>query len=78
MAKKTGYILGAGYTLAAGRVYQVQNFTLQWQISWKKFPITLSENGLGLLGIGSIFKNKFPICESCKALKKLAAKKIRT
>ncbi len=28
-AKKMGYILGAGYTLGAERLYQVQIFTLQ-------------------------------------------------
>jgi hypothetical protein len=27
--KKTGYTLGVGYTLGAGRIYQVQIFTLQ-------------------------------------------------
>jgi hypothetical protein len=44
------------------------------QIPWKKFPIILSEKGLGLLGIGSMLKNNFNIGESRKALKKLAAK----
>jgi hypothetical protein len=42
----------------------------------KRFPITLSEKGLGLLGIGSMFKNKFAIGESRMGLKKSAAKKI--
>jgi hypothetical protein len=42
----------------------------------KKVPITLSEKGLGLLGIGSTFKNKFVIGESRKGFKKLAPKKI--
>ncbi len=37
--------------------------------------MTLSEKRLGLLGIGSKFKNKFGIGESRKGLKKLAAKK---
>jgi hypothetical protein len=42
----------------------------------KKVPITLSEKGLGLLGIASTFKNKFVIGESRKGFKKSAAKKI--
>jgi hypothetical protein len=56
--------------------YPSRIFTLQKQISWEKFPITLSEKWLGLLGIGSMFKTKFAIGESPKALKKLAAKKV--
>jgi hypothetical protein len=56
--------LGAGYNLGAGRVHQVKIFTLQQQISLKKFPITLSEKRLGLLGILSMSKNKFAIGES--------------
>jgi hypothetical protein len=37
--------------------------------------MTLSEKGLGLLGIGSVLKNKFAIGESRIGLKKSAAKK---
>jgi hypothetical protein len=42
----------------------------------KKFLITISEKGLGVLGIGSIFKNKFASGESCRTSKKSEAKKI--
>jgi hypothetical protein len=37
--------------------------------------MTLPEKGLGLLGIGSMFKNKFAIGESCIGLKKFSAEK---
>jgi hypothetical protein len=40
----------------------------------KKVPHNPTEKGLGLLGIGSMFKNKFAIGKSRKLLKKLAAK----
>ncbi len=55
--------------------YTKLNFYTWVVIILKKFSITLSEKRFGLLGIGSMFKNKFAIGKSCQALKKSMAKK---
>jgi hypothetical protein len=68
--------LGAGYTLGAGRVCEVEIFTLQYHFSFKKFPRTPSEKGLAVLGIGSLLINEIVIGENLQAFEKSAAEKI--
>jgi hypothetical protein len=74
--RKTGYILGAVYTLGAGRVYQMKTFTHKVQLSQKEFPKTPPEKGLGGKSIGKLFKNEITIGEILKTSAKSAAKKI--
>jgi hypothetical protein len=68
--------LGAGYTLGAERVYQMEIFTLEVQLSQKKFPKTPAEKGLGGFGIGKLFKNDITIGEFLQTSVKSAAEKI--
>jgi hypothetical protein len=75
-AKKNGLYFGRGLIFGRWKSIPSSNFYTSVANIFKKFPITLSEKGLGILSIGSMFKNKFAIGESCKGLKKSGVKKI--